>query len=619
MSKDRENLFSEFPPISTQQWENEIVKDLKGADYAKKLYWNTENDFVVNPYYRAENVEKLNYLSDNEVSKSPFVRTQRDKDNNWLIVQTVYETQPAKANAILQNALKNGANSLCINVSEIRSIEDLSILLKNVNIENTPLRFFAAKNYVHFAKIFIDYIRQNQIDTSKIKGAFSFDPLAYFLLHNSFYRTYESDFEEILQLLEIMSQCPDFACITINAGLLHNCGANIKQELGYGLAIAEQYLNYVTDKGIDIEQIANKIHFEFAISSDYFLEIAKLRAVRLLWANIVKAYQYQDINNLKMHIFARSSRWDKTIFDPYVNMLRTTTEGMSAAIGGADSIDLEPFNAIYQIPDEFSMRIARNTQIILQEESAFGKVIDPAGGSYYIENLTNSIAEQSWNAFLEIQQQGGMLEAAQKGFIQQNIEKTCRKRDMELATRKKILLGTNQYPNINEEMLTKISIHNTLKNNGLQLYRGAAAFEELRLKTEQKAAKTGKRPTVFLLKTGNVAMRQARAGFITNFFGCAGYQITEGAFEATEDAVNAACEAKADIVVICSADDEYIIHTPLIINLLKEKLPIAFCLIAGYPVEHIDALTTAGVFDFIHIKCNLLETLKKYNQLLKIE
>ena len=622
MNKKEEKLFSEFPSVSTEQWEEAIQIDLKGADYDKKLKWKTDENFVVNPYYREENTESLDYLTGSVPGEFPFVRGGQTAENNWKIVQYISEENPQKANAIALDSLKKGANAIAFNTSKISSDNDISILLKDVDLNKVIVRFNQAPSYPALAKLFINYINAQSFDKNKIQGSFSFDPISYLLLNNKFWKSRKEDFAEIIELQESIGKaCPNFQYITVNGGLLHNCGASIVQELGYSISSANEYLAYATDNNIDISVFLSKIGFEFAISSNYFMEIAKLRAARLLWASIAEQYNPADKKNAKMHIYSRSSLWNKTIFDPYVNMLRVTTEGMSAAIGGADEIDLDAFDIAYKDSDEFSRRISRNTQILLKEESYFGKIVDPASGSYYIENLTDSIAEQAWLLFTETEKHGGMLTAAQQGIVKEAIEKMSRKRDMDIATRRMVFVGTNQYPNINEMMEDKISHElKAEKREGLQPYRGAVAFEILRLNTEKWTQKNKRRPVVFLLKIGNVAMRQARAGFITNFFGCAGYDIIDKqAFSDIQQGVDAAIAANADIVAVCSSDEEYETFAPAVAQTLKSKSPKTKCIVAGNPTEIMDTLKSAGIDDFIHVKLNLLETLQRYNQLLGIE
>jgi methylmalonyl-CoA mutase len=620
MHNQDEKLFSAFPPVTTTQWEEVINKDLKGADYDRKLRWKTDEHFVVNPYYRAKDVDDLKYLTDSVVGEYPFVRGSKTKDNDWNIVQNIPEKNPRKANEIALDCLKKGANTLAFDVCEISDMKSLSLLLKDIDLSKVAVRFYHATSYVALAKLFLAFLDTTPFDKKEVRGTFAFDPVGYLLLHNTFWKTQKDDFEEIIQLHNMLGNvCPKFQYITVNGWLLHNCGATIRQELGYSLAVANEYLSFATDNGIEIDEFLPKINFELAISSNYFMEIAKLRAARLLWSTVATQYNPQNKDATKMNIFSRSSLWNKTIYDPYVNMLRITTEGMSAAIGGADEINLEAFDTTYKESDEFSRRIARNTQILLKEEAYFGKLIDPAAGSYYVENLTNSIAEQSWLLFVETEQEGGMIQAVLDGKVKECITASCRKRDMDIATRKIVFVGTNQYPNITEKMLDKVDIDLEERGSGLSPYRGATPFEQLRLNTEKWTKTNGRRPKVFLLKVGNVAMRQARAGFITNFFGCAGYEIVDGqGFASGEEGVAAAVSDKADIVVICSSDEEYATVAPIVAQALKRQAKDIYCIVAGNPVEIIDVLKQSGVDDFIHVKLNLLETLTRYNALLGI-
>ena len=616
MSNKDEKLFSEFPPVSTQQWEEIIQIDLKGGDYDKKLKWKTDENIVVNPYYQTENTEDLRYLTEVLPGEYPFVRGGETAGNNWKIVQNITEKNPQKANEIAVDSLKKGANAVVFNASEIVDAKAMSILLKNIDISDVAVRFNSAKSYVELAKLFVGFLNATPFDKKKIRGGFSFDPISYLLMHNTFWKSQEEDLGEIIQLQKIIGTgCPNFQYITVNGWLMHNCGASIRQELGYSLSAAVEYLSFATDNGINIDDFLPKIGFEFAISSNYFMEIAKLRTARLLWATIANQYNPSDKNKAKMNVFSRSSLWNKTIYDPHVNMLRVTTEGMSAAIGGADEVDLEAFDTTYKESDEFSRRIARNTQILLKEEAYFGKIADPAAGSYYIENLTDKLAEQAWLLFQETEKQGGMIRISLNGEVKEAIAATCQKRDMDIATRRKVFVGTNQYPNTNEKMLEKVSVDlqgDTYK--GLQPYRGTIPFERLRLDTEKWEKENGERIKVFLLKMGNVAMRQARAGFITNFFGCAGYEIIDGqAFSSEQEGIDAAISQKANIVVICSSDEEYVAIVPAIVQGIKRHSKNIRCVVAGNPVDSIDALKAAGVDDFIHLKSNLLETLERYN------
>lgn len=607
-------LFQEFPPVTTEQWEEVILKDLKGADYQKKLVWRTDEGFNVRPYYRAEDLDSLNYL-ETLPDRFPYTRGFKTNDNNWNIVQEITEKNPVKANEMAVNALTKGANTVSFCTKNVTSYQDLQSLLQNIDIEKNGVQFRCASSYIELMKWFVQYIDEQNLDKTKINGAIDFDAIIFALKKGKFYSNKKTDLQEIIELLALTSELPNFKIINVNGLAIHNAGATIVQELGYTLAVANEYLAFATEKGITSEKIASKMQFTLSVGSNYFMEIAKLRAARVLWTTLIE--QYHPTCDCAYHLTLNSvaSSWNKTLYDPYVNMLRSTTEAMSAALGGADSIALKPFDIAYKQEDEFSSRISRNTQIILKEESYFDKIVDPAAGSYYIENLTNSIIEHAWKLFQNTETEGGFIAAMEAGKVKAEIEQSAQKRDMDIATRKYILLGTNQYPNTNELMLDKIEDAKTCNSEGLKSYRGAAAFEALRLQTEEYA-KHHHRPRLFLLKVGNLAMRQARAGFITNFFGCAGYEILDNAgFASAEEGVKSALEATPDIIVLCSSDEEYATLGVEIVQKIKkitEKIPV---IIAGNPTEIIDTLNKAGVDDYIHIKNNVLEKLNLYNKL----
>jgi methylmalonyl-CoA mutase len=610
-----EKLFTEFPPISTEEWEATIQKDLKGADYERKLVWRTDEGFNVRPYYRAENLEDLDYLN-TLPDEFPYTRGTKADNNKWDIVQEVEEADPAKANAIAADALKRGATCIAFNAANIDSDAALETLLQGIDLNTTGVQFNHVKSYLDLMKRFVSYVEAHNYDKEKVQGSINFDPLTYRLKHNRFWKSAEEDMMQAVELLEMNGCMKNFKVINVNGIVLHNAGSMIVQELGYTLALANEYLSFCTEHGMKVEKAASRMQLTMSVGSNYFMEIAKLRAVRLLWSTIVEQYHPQCNCAYKIHINTVASTWNKTLYDPYVNMLRSTTEGMSAVIGGSDSVSLQPFDVAYKESDEFSRRIARNVQIILKEEAFMDRVVDPAAGSYYVENLTNSIAEQAWKLFREVEAGGGALKLIEDGTIQAEIEKSCQKRDMDIATRRYILLGTNQYPNINEKMADKIERVVKDENEGLKTYRGAIAFEEIRLATEKFAA-ANHRPKVYLLKLGNLAMRQARAGFITNFFGCAGYEIMEpSGFATVEEGVKAAGEAKPDLIVVCSSDEEYATLGVEAAKQCKAQYPNTPFLVAGNPTECLDALKEAGTDDFIHVKVNILESLRKYNQML---
>ncbi len=388
------------------------------------------------------------------------------------------------------------------------------------------------------------------------------------------------------------------------------------------MAWGNEYLNQLVEAGVPAALAAKKIKFHFGISSNYFMEIAKFRAARMLWANIVNEYKPECECACQMAVHAETSSFNLTLYDAHVNLLRTQTETMSAALAGVDSIAVTPFDKAYETPDDFSERIARNQQLILKEECHFNKVVDPAAGSYFIENLTVSIAKQAWDLFLQVEDEGGMLEAIRAGKVQAAVNASNQARHEAVSKRKETLLGTNQYPNFNEKAGEKEPIEAACCCSGhpiegekpvptLNFARAASQFEELRLQTEH----SGKRPKAFMLTIGNLAMRQARAQFSCNFLACAGYEVIDNlGFPTVEEGVEAALKAGADIVVICSSDDEYAEYAIPAFKALNGR---AMFIVAGAPACMED-LKAAGIENFIHVRVNVLETLKAYNaQLIK--
>lgn len=604
MKKDK--LFSEFPPVSTEQWEEVIMADLKGGDYEKKLIWKTLEGINVKPYYRAEDIKNLNLIPSSK------------KDNNWDIRQDIFESDISLANKIALEGLKRGVNSLGFDVTKVKTMEDMKTLLNGINPTEIKLNFKTNICYRDFLLLFIDYLKSSNYDLQKVYGSLNYDPLIYALYKGEFGCQEEEMFERLASLLTIVKEnIPNFDTITVNGHVFNNAGASIVQELAYTLSAANEYLANLTSKGIPAHSVGYRMMFSFATGSNYFMEIAKIRAARILWKKIMQEYNPKCDSAYDVFIATESSFYNKTIYDPYVNMLRTTTETMSSAIAGADSISVYPFDCAFKEGDDFSNRIASNQQILLKEESYLDKVIDPSAGSYYIENLTSSIASAAWDIFKQIEEKGGFLKAIKEGYIQAEIETNASKRAKDVATRKTSILGTNQYPNLNEEMSSKVETlcHGITNGKGeiktLNCNRLSEPFEELRMEVEKSSHK----PKVFLLTFGNLAMRKARAGFATNLFGIAGYEIIDNlGFASAEQGAKAALDSKAEIVVLCSSDEEYADLVAGVMPILKGN--VNHIVVAGNPVEQIENFKAQGITDFISVKTNALEALQSYNKTL---
>jgi len=620
----REKLFSEFAPNSTQEWKDKVTADLKGADFDKKLVWRTNEGFNVQPMYRLEDMQDLKNLTCFP-GEFPYVRGNKKDNNNWFIRQEIKVENAAEANRKALDVLNKGVDSLGFLIEEGDRFTqaDMETLLKDICLECIEVNFVVCCGKINVLNLFNAYVAAKGFDPEKVQGGINIDPISKLELEGKFCDP--NPFNVVKSALESTATLKHFKPVEVGGYVFNNSGASIVQELGFSLAAGVEYLDQLTEAGMDVKEIAPRTRFHFATGSKYFMEIAKLRAARYLWAKIVKAYNPCCDCVCKMNIHAETSEWNKTVYDPNVNMLRTQTEAMSAILGGVDSFTVHPYDYVYEcVPSELGERVARNQQLLLKEESHFDKIADAAGGSYYIEELTEFIAEAAWKLFLEVQEQGGMVKALESGFVQAAIKATAQKRDQDIANRKENFLGTNQFPNFNEKLEKTLcecvfqpedytaadAVVETLKP-----YRGTQAFEAMRLKTDL-FAKEGHRPVVYMLPMGNLAMRKARSQFACNFFACAGFQVMDNnGFQTVEEGVKACLENKADIVVICSSDDEYATIAPEAFAALKEK---AIVVVAGNP-ECRPQLEEIGIQHFIHVKCNVLEDLKAYQQALGIK
>lgn len=633
MANLKEKLFTDFPAISTEEWMAKITADLKGADFEKKLVWKTNEGFKVNPFYRSENIEGLK-TTDALPGEFPYVRGTK-KDNDWYVRQDITVVDFKAANAKALDVLNKGITSLGFTIAgDDVNAENIKTLLNDICPEAVELNFSTCnRKSLELVKILADYLKSKNVNLLEFYGSVNYDPFKSILKHGTDNSEWAAQAAEIALAA---APLPRFRVLNINATKFNNAGAYIYQELGFALANGNEVLSKLVEKGLDATLIAKKIKFNFGIGSNYFMEIAKFRAARWLWAEIVRAYD-PDCNHecpskkedeqdcycaAKIYAHAETSTYNMTTFDAHVNLLRSQTEAMSASIAGVNSLTVLPFDDSFKDSDNFSERIARNQQLLLKEECHFDKITDPSAGSYYIENLTSSIAEEAWKLFLEIDEKG-FYAALKEGVVQNAIKASSDARFKALATRREVLLGTNQFPNFTEVAADKIKKDSSCgcgcsdshkKGDLLALpsTRLATEFENLRLSTE-KAPKT---PVAFMLTIGNLAMRLARSQFSCNFLACAGYKVIDNlGFETVEAGVKAAREKNADIIVICSSDDEYETLAPEAYELIKGGKEIF--VVAGAPAS-MDTLKAGGIENFINVKSNVLETLKGFNAKLGI-
>jgi methylmalonyl-CoA mutase len=578
-----DKLLNEFPPVSTEAWEAVIAKDLKGADYAKKLIWQTAEGLGVKPYYRAEDLAGLEFL-DAAPGSFPYVRSAR-LSGDWRIREEIDTADLEQANVAARKAVVAGAEEIAFTNVAVRNASDLAMLL--AGLQEIPVHFENAGESL--LGLLIERLKERK-DSAPVSAGWN--PLT------------NLDFAA-----EVVRTAPvALVPFTVDGSKFEEAGATAVEEIGFTLAAVVDYLAEMQSRGVDINRAANAVAFSFAIGANYFFQIAKLRALRMLWARAVESFG-GSAESARARIYARTSRWNETIYDPHVNALRATTEAMSAVLGGADSVTVAPFDECYKRPDEASRRLARNTQIILKREALLAQVADPGAGSYCLEAITDFLAREGWKSMQKIEAGGGYRKAAADGLLTKALEQSMAAREKAIVSRRRVFTGTNQFASASEKALDRID---PMCLGGER--RGAQSYEQLRLRTERHAANGGKLPRVLLAEIGDVKMRGARSTFATNFFACAGFDIVTQRFESVDEIAG----SDADLIVLCSSDAEYLdVATKLALKLkaLGRTTPV---IVAGNP-ESAEQLRAAGVADFIHVRSNPIEVLTKWQQQLGIK
>ncbi len=415
----------EFPPVSTEEWEDVIKRDLKGEDYKSLLRWNTGEGVEILPFYRREHLNSLDHQPQ-AVSRSVDLI-----DGAWEIREYIHANTIERANQLALEALKGGANALYFDLpaESLQKDEDLVNLFEGIIIEIIGVHFSPSLSTPGLLELFTSFVKNRRLDKENLRLSFRLDPLSQSLLTGELLQ--EGEMRKLCE--EIQKQAASALCV--DASLYHNSGASITDELAFALATANEYLGYS-------KNLSGNLHFNFAVGSSYFLEIAKLRAFRLLWKQVAEAYK---LNNSSCYLSAETSLRNKSVLDAHTNMIRLTTEGMSAAIASADSLMIRPYDELFSESNSFSQRIARNVQHLLIEESYLSKVSDASQGSYYIESITDEMMKAAWTRFQEIESEGGFSECLKKGLIQKTIKKQQQKRTSAFNDQNKVMVGVNKY------------------------------------------------------------------------------------------------------------------------------------------------------------------------------
>jgi len=429
------NWSKEFKMPTTQQWIEEIKKSVKDPKELEKLIWNTDNGFDINAFYRKEDNAKI--------TTSPFKR-----NNNWDIRQVIYTDKIIAANQSALKALETGADSLYFRSTTVGTEKEVNALLKNIRLDWISTHFDFEESNVAWLYLYLDYLQTNNFNPQTIQGSINYDPFSELLLTGNFnYEEKEAKkiFASVLQTIQL--EMPQFKIVNMNANLVRESGGSAVHELAVALSMMVEYIEWAEENKINTDLVWNNHQFHFSVNTEYFLELAKFRAFKILFTNLAKAYKKSDI---QPYVHAINTKRNKTIYDAHNNLIRATNEAMSAAMGGVNSISILPFDETYRLPDEFSYRMSRNIQMILKEESRLHLVNDPAAGSYYIEQITHKMAEAAWKLFLEIEKQGGFTQAMKNKFIQQKVEIIAEKQQSEFMSGKLVTVGVNKYPNKNE-------------------------------------------------------------------------------------------------------------------------------------------------------------------------
>lgn len=639
----------EFFVPTYEQWEQTAITSLKGKPF-EKLFTMTEEGIRLNPIY----------LRTKEGKKELELISSRS-DNAWVINQELTGDHTVDLISSIHRAKKNGQTAIHFQLKtedssqgvDIKKLEDIKEILKTS--ETNDLTLFVDTKLLQGAFL-SGLLLASQEENKKLTGVVGHDPIGEWVKHGYLPTTLDFYYDEMVEMVQRCKETqPELRTILVNSHPYHNGGATVIQELAYSLLTGIEYVRQGISRGLTIDELAPRIAFSFSVSSNMFMEIAKLRAANLLWSSIIKEFGGSD-EHQRMWVHAKNSSATKTAYDPYVNMLRATIETFSAVVAGADSIQTSPYDEAFQQPTPFSERIARNVQSILMDEAYLGRVVDPSKGSWYIESLTKQVAEKSWEMIQELEGTGGIAEGLRTGVIQQEIQKTREDRFKKIEARKEKIVGVNMYANVLENeppQVKEVSQTNrekvirnqkgslTLKDsekiesnlkkglslNEIQLFllkdsteseiemlpniRWSMKYEELRNNAALFHQEKGKSLTVSLVNLGKLAKHKPRTDFIKGFFEVGGFHIKETkSISSLEELKDEPSILNEKILVLCGDDLTYNVMGLQYIEFIKQVNPNAKLYIAGLlSKEILPDYLQAGLSDCIHIQTNCYQFL----------
>ncbi|QOR68971.1 acyl-CoA mutase large subunit family protein [Cytobacillus suaedae] len=664
-----------FPAADSKVWKEEAEKSLKGKPL-EKLLTNTYEGITLKPLYTSEDTKNLDHINEfpGFTSYKRGIKPLGNAVKSWEVSQELKVSSLDEANRIIKHDIERGLTMLNLVIdnvdSPINTLDDVRVLLDGIDLEKLPLFVDAGALSFPFVSLVATYSNETQVPLKNLSGTIGMDPIGTLVKDGTLTISLEKLYDLMSSTVKWSNvHTPQLRTVLVNGHPYHNGGANAVQELAYTIATAVEYIQEGLARGLSINDIAKSMTFSYSVGSNMFMEISKLRAARMLWTRIIEVYGGDKVAG-QMYIHARTSAYTKTVYDPYVNMLRSTTEAFAAVIGGVNSLHVSTFDEPSKEADYFSRRIARNTQLILKEEAHLNKVVDPAGGSWYVESLTNDLAENAWALFQQVEEQGGILKALQTGFIQESIKTVAGKRVENVKLRKEKIVGTNFYANLSEKELKGTDLEGTTSkvitevelagvalgdyidrikeskealltstmdlvtqgvalqelvrqfestnNNNIQVepihsHRLAEPFEELRNAASRHKEATGSFPRIGLLNLGTLPMHKPRTDFITGFFEAGGFEVLKNeGYTSLEAAVKGYQEMDLSTVVVCGTDELYKEFVKPLSNQIKTLSPNAKIYVAGMQDKETEAsFLHAGISGFIHMKSNCYEVLKK--------
>ena len=589
MSTIDKPLFTDFKPVTKQEWIDRVNTDLKGEDFNKKLVWKTLNNIDFQPFYTADDASRF--------------LTHTGENAQALINYRHVEVTTAEAgNEKALKAIKEGVTGL---IFEINDAVSVATLLNGVNVNKIAVSFVLQNDAIAFAKEFFKLVEQNLNNYKNLRGFIDLGIISNYVTSG---KMASNKFETLENLVKLSKDFPNFKTITVSGTTYLDAGANQVQEVAYTLNSLVYVIEQCLDRDINVQSILNNLHVQLAIGSEYFIEIGKFRAFNSLLHQIAKKY---GVFNFKHSLTAKTSVWSKSVTDAHTNLLRATTEAMSAILGNVDGVLIDAYDKEFNEASDFSSRIAANIATILKEESYFGKVANPVDGSYYIEEVSTKIAEKALELFKAIEAQGGFLKAFESESIQQQIAEIRQEKIKWISQRRLPMVGVNKYPNLMETVPSK-ALASALTANAKVLTprRASLEMEALRKVTELMVDKTGKRPVVELTSFGNLTMRKARAAFSYDFMGVSGFTILpEQSYADVDQAAENSAKSDSDVVIICSSDPDYDENALNFVEIFRDINTDKVLLLAGNPVNIIDSLTAAGLDGCIHLKSDVIQTI----------